>query len=420
MLKRSSPLFGAAVLLVDMGAMSSLFAVFRLVETGVLTFPALPVWCVCLLGCYGTLCRLLRQPRALRTLVLICVGFAVVQVAVSLWLYGIFAGAFGMIFTLGAWITAYFHAYTLAQKPPRAETIMASFEICVLALLFALLYCSVQKISFACALPALAAALVALAALVGRRTASGRDSAASRGGGTVLGALAAFGLGALLLAGLAAGAVKTVATALWRGFLAVMRFLGDCIRRFVEFLAALTPDTDPGALPPPLEGGELPPEAENIPMLMDPAIILYVLAGLAVLVLLVALVYMVIRGGGKRRRVEGTAGGRVSRQRIKPGRGLLRFWRQLKARLRFHALCLLRWNTVPGLFIWLERRWARQRKGRLPSETCREYLLRLQREYPGREALLLALADELDAHYFGPGSRWTSRDVRALRKKLST
>ena len=43
-MRRNSPFFGAAVLLVDVGAVSSLCAVFQLVETGNLVFPALPVW----------------------------------------------------------------------------------------------------------------------------------------------------------------------------------------------------------------------------------------------------------------------------------------------------------------------------------------------------------------------------------------
>jgi len=53
--RRGSPLFGCAILLGDIGACSSLFGVFRMVETGVLNFPALPVWAPCALGAYLTL-----------------------------------------------------------------------------------------------------------------------------------------------------------------------------------------------------------------------------------------------------------------------------------------------------------------------------------------------------------------------------
>ena len=285
-MKRNSPFFGAAVLLVDVGAVSSLFAVFQLVEAGELVFPALPVWLGCLLVYYALLCLLLRKPRSIRPLLLAGAGLFLVQVGVSWAVYGRFAGGFGMVFSLGAWAATYYHAGALALKPPAAEKIMTAFELSVLSLLFSLFYCSVRSVSLVCALPTLIAAVFALAALIGRRTASGRKATDRRGTGTVLGAISAFGLGALVLAGLAAGAVKSVVLALWSAVRAAVGFLGRCVSRAVAWLISLIPEGEAGEIV--MDTPETMPMGEMTGMesLGDPSLLMYVLAAvLAVTVL---------------------------------------------------------------------------------------------------------------------------------------
>lgn len=417
-MRRNSPLFGAAVLLVDVGAAASLFAVFRLVETGVLNFPALPEWLGCLMACYVILCCLLRKPQTQRTLLLVCAGFCVLQFVLAFVRLGVFAGAFGMVFSLGVWVASYYHAYTLALHPPKAETIMTSFEICVLILLFSLFYCSVQRIAFACALPAAVAAAVALVGLIGRRTASGREKTGGRGAVVVPATLGGFAFAALLLAGAAAGAIKVLVRGFWAGVRAVGGFLGRCISAFLKWLAALLPAPEPTETITEAPPMELPATAETVEQLVDPAVLLYVGAALAALIVLAAVIWLVIRGGGKLRRVEYNTGGRVTRRRQGPRRALGRWLQRLRETLRYHWHRLVWRNTTPGLFAALERQGALRRKGRSAGESCREYLLRLIPEHPGAEDVLLALAEDMDRHCFGPGSGLTAGDIRAMRKKL--
>ena len=417
-MKRNSPFFGAAVLLVDVGAVSSMFAVFQLVETGKLVFPALPVWLSCLLPCYGLLCLLLRVPRTIRPLIWISTVVFLVQIGLSWAIYGRFAAGFGTIFSLGAWAATYYHAGMLALKPPSADKIMTAFELCVLILLFSLFYCSVKAISFACALPALVAALFALAALIGRRTASGRNAVDNRGTGTVLGAISAFALGALVVAGLAAGAVKNVVLGLWWAIKTAAGLLGRCVRRLLDWLVSRIPEGEAPVLPIESPVAVPPGEMEAAEQLMGSAeLMLYVLVGVLALAALVTVVWLLIRGGGRFKRPVPTAGGRITRRR-KPGCGLSRWLRRVRDAVRFHVCRILHRDTAPGLFVWLERRKALSRKGRKPSESCREFLLSLLPDYPGGETVLLTLAEDLDRHYFGGGSRLSRREIRVMRKML--
>jgi tRNA G18 (ribose-2'-O)-methylase SpoU len=64
----------------------------------------------------------------------------------------------------------------------------------------------------------------------------------------VLGAISAFGLGALVLAGLAAGAVKNVVLALWSAVRAAVGFLGRCVSRAVAWLISLIPEGEAGEI----------------------------------------------------------------------------------------------------------------------------------------------------------------------------
>ena len=417
-MRRNSPFFGAAVLLVDVGAVSSLFAVFQLVETGKLAFPALPVWLVCLLVCYVLLCLLLRKPRSIRPLLVVGGGLFLLQTTVSLAVYGRFAGGFGMIFSLGAWAATYYHAGMLALKPPTAEKIVTAFEMSVLTLLFSLFYCSAKAVSFACALPAMIASLCSLAALIGRRTATDGKATVNRGAGTVLGVLSAFALGALVLAGLAAGAVKSVVLALWAVVKAVVGFVGRCIRSVLAWLVSLIPEGEAAELPmePPMAVS--PDEMEGMEQLMGSMDwLMYALAGVFALAVLAVVVWLVIRGGGHFRRAVPMAGGRITRRR-KPGAALSRWLRRVREAVRYHVCRILYRDTAPGLIVWLERRTGPGRKARKPTETCREFLLGLQPDYPGAESVLLTLAEDLDRHYFGGGSRLSKREIRAMRKTL--
>ena len=345
-------------------------------------------------------------------------GLFLVQTAVSLVVYGRFAGGFGMIFSLGAWAATYYHAGMLALKPPAAEKIMTAFELSVLTLLFSLFYCSVKAVSFACALPAMIASLCSLAALIGRRTATDGKATVNRGAGTVLGVLSAFALGALVLAGLAAGAVKSVVLALWAVVKAAAGFVGRCIRSVLAWLISLIPEGEAAELPmePPMAVS--PDEMEGMEQLMGSTDwLMYALAGVFALAVLAVVVWLVIRGGGHFRRAVPMAGGRITRRR-KPGAALSRWLRRVREAVRYHVCRILYRDTAPGLFVWLERRKGPGRKARKPTESCREFLLGLQPDYPGAEAVLRSLAEDLDRHYFGGGSRLSKREIRAMRKTL--
>ena len=91
---------------------------------------------------------------------------------------------------------------------------------------------------------------------------------------------------------------------------------------------------------------------------------------------------------------------------------------RVREAVRYHVCRILYRDTAPGLFVWLERRKGPGRKARKPTESCREFLLGLQPDYPGAEAVLRSLAEDLDRHYFGGGSRLSKREIRAMRKTL--
>lgn len=421
MTRRPSPLYGAAILIADAAVCSSLFAVFLMVERGELIFPGLVPWAVCLLGCYGTLWLLLQKPRSQRTAILVCLAFFAVQTAAVFWLNGRFAGRMGIITAFIMWIAAYYHCYNLVLTPAPAEKIMLAFEVGVLALLFTLFYCSVQRVSFLSAVPTVVSVLLSLIALVAKRTAGGRDkNDRSRGGAFLAGLAGLFVLAALVFAGVAAGAVKTAALAVWNVLGAMAAFLARCINAFMHFLASLFPQQDAGELP--LEepaAGAVPAGAGEVEQLVSPEAVLYVFLGLAAAVLLGFLIHAVLRGG-RRLRIGQVGGSRgIRRQRPGPGEMLRRWLRRIAGRFSYAVNRAVLRNTPPGLFAWLEHRYRRRRRGRRPDETCREFLSRIAPDYPGAEEALETLAAALDAHYFGGGSRLSRKDVKELRGLLS-
>lgn len=382
---------------------------------------ALLLWWGCLLITHLGLAAFLRKPRSLRAVILLECGGFLLQLALIVLFRAAPLSLLGRLGGLILWGGTYFRCHQLLFSPPRAEQLMLGFELVVAALFVTAFLFSEGVFSLTLLLLLALCCLLALAALARLRSGPRRAPRGSGGKNRLL-------LGALLAAPALVSAL--FALLLTEGMSLRLRRLAEGVRRlwqrcfaateaFMYWLASLLPESGQDLAEPPggagLSGGEaVPGEAVffDSRAILVAALLCVILAALAVLCV------CLIRGG----RGKVISAVTVSRPALRRRTSLPELLRLLLARLNA-ALSRLTayvrgYHTAPGLFLWLERRLRRRRRGRLPGETPRAFLLRAADLAPDCRSDLLRLADHLDEHYFGPGGTLSAAEVKSLRRRL--
>ena len=183
------------------------------------------------------------------------------------------------------------------------------------------------------------------------------------------------------------------------------------LNRFMTWLLSLLPTPEPV----PMEGEAMEgisvsnadtamPILENIP--------LYLLIA-AIAVAVIAVILWLILHWGKKARISRVSVGTQRRSRPKS-----RASRTLLARIAFFLKYLAHRSTPEGWLIRCERWATRHRRGRGKGETPRAFLTRLAQLSADARPGLLALADALDARFYGNGGAALGNDDTAALKKL--
>ena len=421
MKRYDSPLFGAVALLASLATWSACYAIFFLLETNELLIPGTWIWMIMLLSCYAGSHLFLRRERTLRASMLFCLAFFVAQIIVIFAVQGFFAGFFGIVVALGIWGYSYFKCYQFVQRSVTVEQLVITFELGVIVWIMQIFFFTGKQTSIMNIIPLTAGVILALFALILKRTARGRND----NGGEARG-LAFMGGLLLLFAGIGTGfalaaleRTKYAAEAFWAGLKGVSSWIGNKIMAFMQYLVSLIPEDDMGDIL--LEGeqniqmsGGLGVEEE----LVSYEWLFYVLIAAVAVVVILLLVYALKQGGTR------VAVARVNtvKRKKRNRKGLfsvfsvvLARWR---AKLRYAVNFITKFNSVPGLFAWLEYRASRQHHGRKAEETCRDFLTRIAPAYPSGEPVLKRLSEELDAYYFGGKVTLHRHDIIKMRQKL--
>ena len=239
---------------------------------------------------------------------------------------------------------------------------------------------------------------------------------------TVAGAgafIAATFLGIMLLPALRDVIVATV-QAIVQAVVAVARF----IERLLLLLFQLLPARELGGEMPPIDAVPIPsPQVAEEYVELPPAILYAVLALLSAGGIAIA-AYVLYKVRRLRLRAA-TPNLAITKEKSRVPSFfsiLLSALSRLYEKLAFSVRLLVRFNTVVGVFVRLERRSKRYGNQRRPSEPPREFLMRVcgnmvQNNTETHKAFL-QLADQIDLICFSPAPATNPRIERARRKML--
>ena len=408
-----SPLFQRlAVILANSSAFAALYTVFATVELGRPSSPGTAVWLFMSAACCVFLEFYLKKERELRSVITVCVSFYALQAAAVFLIYGAFAPFTGMVIAMLMWVYSYYKCFEYSRSPVTTENIIAAFDGSVFALIFSVFYCSVSKISLAPVYPLVFCLLLALFALVHKR--SGGKGRQGRSTVYIAAAVLLFASLALAFVLWASDITEKLLKWLFFRFVDFAEWLAATVNAFIFWFVSLFPqrqyegeiDMDPAAS---LSGmGEMDME------IISPDFLLWFLLGAVALIIIGGVVYAFIHSG--KLRSLGSAGSSKGLKRQRKGLfGLFKDWLLARfSKLRFLVLSLIKRNTPAGLLLYTERRFGK----RQAQETCREYLNRLSGENPHLAAAFGDLAEGLDAEYFAPAPLLSPARISQLRKEL--
>jgi len=395
-------------------AFAVLYTVFATVKMERVVYPGTYIWLPAVGLCSIALEFFLRKERPVRHVIILCAVFFAAQTVAVFLVYRFFAPFTGILIAMLMWLYGYYKCYELSTVKVSSESLVAVFDLGIVALIFALFFCSVGKISFNLTLPLLFSLFLSLLALVHRRS-SGKGR--RQNGATVLAASLAggFALVSLVFVLAASSMTKAAIDWLWQGILQLLHRFAHAVNALLLFILSLFPQPEQELIAPEMEsipgiGGEMQQQIVLIP----PEIIIYGMLGLVFAILAAWLIYSFIKGG-KRVSLGSMGGSRGIRRQRKSLFAAIKLWLSSRyARLRFFILSLKNYNSAPGLLLWLEHR----RGKRLENESCREYLCRLSKQSPEDGEALMVLADALDRCYFGTYPDLSSKEAAALRRRL--
>lgn len=412
--KKNAGVFSAAVsLCADIVMLATLYWIFSYTEFDRVVDPGLPLWLAFALAEYTAIRLFLRKERQIDHAAALCAGIYVLQCVVTLLLIPQLPTLMSTLFALLFWgITAAF-AFMRAKDGIAQEKITLRFEGLILLGVAFLLIVQITGISSSYILTYLPAIVLCLAALLTSRTAGSQQNQGSAWRGAVIIAglviLMAALIGVFLL--FASAPVGDIAAAVIGALWAALRWLGSMFTRFMSWLLSLLPTPEPV----PMEGEAMEgtsvsnadtamPILENIP--------LYLLIA-TIAVAIIAVILWLVLHWGKKARISRISVGTQRRSRPKA-----RASRTLLAPIAFFLKYLAHRSTPEGWLIRCERWAARHRRGRGKGETPRAFLTRLAQLSAEARPGLLALADTLDARFYGNGGAALGKDDTAALKKL--
>ena len=414
MKKRDSAFCSLALLAANSCAMAGLFTVVSIVERSDRSDPGLALWLMCLVLCHLGLRLFLRKERSERALIFFCGAFFLLQAVLVFGIHGFFPGLMGNLIVLCMWLYSYYSCYELALKPPTAEKITKSFDLCCVVLIFALFFCSVKAQPLKLLLPMAVSDVLCLFGLVVVRGGEQRNLRSLFLSGS---ALLVFGLVSVLFVALASGGVKRILELVSAAVSALLGFVLRCIDALFRFLASLFPQKEYEQL------AHLPTEPVSFGapqdmsfQYIDGELVMSVIIGLGLLVALLAVIYRIVKG--KHFKVSYTGGTERGIRRSRSGilSALKRSFHKLFAALSFRIRAARARNTASGLFWQIERRSRTKLRGRAESESCREFLVRASGIYPHALTELMRLADAMDACCFGAGQELSAAEIIKMRR----
>ena len=340
----------------------------------------------------------LKKPRSM--LVLVVTVLALFAACMAVFLLASTTGpTFGYVFVLviGAGMTVGLPLYHAFNRPELRGHLL-HLDVLLAALVVLLLIRQAMNIDTVTIGLILITLLLTVASAVGlRMSGNGDDSQVLRAG---LAALGAAGGAALIVAALSAllshssGATSTVLG----GIGAFFRAIGMGIQNFFEWIASFIHVKETyDAIE--LEG-EIPSVAgiesgAEMHLQVNGAAV-GIAAAVIVVIIAVLLVVLLRRKKFSAAAVQAAPSGRQVERTNTP---LSQLWKRFAARVHFSYLAWVHRNTPAGVLVRLERAAKKQKEPRLPGESMRHFIERMD-EKGGLEGL----ADALDRVYYGGGA----------------
>lgn len=398
-------------------AMCAYYVVAGLFITGKDNWGVHLVWpLLCASACALLLEAFLRKPRSTAALTAATGGLGLASL-------GVFAlvsrtplyFGYGFVLAVGAGMAVGVPLYHLLHRPT-VQRHLAHLDALILLTAVFLLIREALGIGVGAAALMAAVLLMDAAGAVGLRMSDGEQDAGSafRGTVTALAAAAALALVIWLLTAVfsRSGSVTGgVLGALGAFFAAV----GGGIERFFARIAALASPTEldgaviqPDALPSvaavEVETAQLGAGPDNTAL--GVALVIAVLAAAAVAVILLR------KKSFRRKTADGISAPEASVRRT--GGTAAALFERLRRALRLRLAAFMRRDTPGGLLVSLERLGRRRHTPRLPGESMRHFIRRMD-ESGGLDAL----SDALDAEYYGgTGRAMSAGQCRELRKYM--
>lgn len=417
MKKLLSSLCPLSIVLANSCAMSALFTVFSLVEGMDKSDPCLALWLCCLALCYFGLMIFLRRERSVRAVICFCASFFVLQFVLAIVLYGLFSSVAAMLAAMSLWACSYYNCFALCTKKVEVEQYTRTFDLCGLALIFLLFFCSVKQLPLSHVIPLAASVILCLLAQVLVR--GGGEGQNLRG--LFMSAAIIFFLGLIAAAfiALASGGIKKLVSLLVNCVHAVLAFLYRCINAVFQFFIGLMPEKQYESFAPPaIEGIDTSGAEQQAMTFIEPEKLLIAIFCIGLVFAAVIILLHIIRGKNS----VGTwaKDGEKGLSRSKSGllAALKKTVSRLMKALRFRLMCLLSRNTAPGLLMQIEKHSYKTLHGRALGESCREFLVRAQVIYPHAQAELEILSNALDELYFGNSKGLSTEKIKQLRRKI--
>ena len=407
-------------LLSNAAAFHTLLVLFAFRKHPIADHVGMLIWWVSLLVCYCVLSLFLRQPREMRSVIILGAAVFAVQLTVTVLVNPIYGSFTNWFACLCMWIYGYYQCVFGLLQGVKPETLTVNFETTSAMLLLTAALSSAGAMPMGTVVHLAFAQLCILIALMRLRTLHTRmDDCEKRPAVEfivpliILVAAACAVLFCVAVSGHAAQILSQFTA--WLGKL--LKMIADGIGAFFLWLFSLFPQVQdptggeafaPDALP-----GGMPEMAYE-----SNGALLYILIG-AVIAALLVLVFKIwrtvqLQSPKTRRKVVSAVTVKKSGLWDVLQRLLLRVLRRVWFELHY-------WqnrNSLGGLLVWLERQMARKGIKRAAGETTRVYLLRVGERYPEGENTLRGLSVALDRHYFGGGTAMTKDEIQEMRKAL--
>ncbi|MGE4483786.1 MAG: hypothetical protein AB7C97_01600 [Oscillospiraceae bacterium] len=423
----SSYICNAIILFTTVTFLNYLYMLICNITTDYFSYGSYLPWVIFSMTCYILLSILLRRPRPTAMIVTVLAVFLTAQSIVCLRYYGYYLDMGFTLLALILFALTYFRIFFLVTKKVILKNLNNNFEIAVVFLVFGAIYSSSQNITYEYLYPLAAAAVLSLVAQVYERSFDGRkrekkirvlQSITIVTSGIFITAVTIF---AIILA--MRVPIKDAVYTVLSWLKAAWNLIAYAFSRFGAWLMSVFPHSGGGTVyeydPSPYE--DIMGSA-NTPAVTggDGGGTYFTVVFIIILIMLLAITAVFIIKHGRTRIGGYRGGGKSAKKGKKRVTLIVLLWRFFAKKISYAWNSIFRKNTVPGLFAWLQKRYRLRRRGRQEMETCRAFIRRIAREYPGEARRFQKLANALDSRYYGDGSVTMDKtDITVLRKAVA-